>query len=198
MSEPVGAAEAVTYRTIVADPPWDLKFGSARTPPTSGGWAAEKWKRAPVRELVYPAMSVGEIAALPVATMAEPEAHLYIWTVNRYVRDTYVIAEAWGFRPAQLLTWCKAPMGEGLGGAFTPTTEHVLFCRRGVLPAMARMDSTWWHWKRGAHSVKPDAFQDIVEQVSPGPYLEMFARRQRLGWDTWGNEALNHVDLTAA
>jgi N6-adenosine-specific RNA methylase IME4 len=45
------------------------------------------------------------------------------------------------------------------------------------------------------HSAKPEAFYDLVESVSPGPYLELFARRQRLGWDTWGNEALEHVDL---
>ena len=46
-------------------------------------------------------------------------------------------------------------------------------------------------------SAKPEAFIDLVEQVSPGPYLELFARRQRLGWDTWGNEALEHVELSA-
>lgn len=61
--------------------------------------------------------------------------------------------------------------------------------------APARIHSRWFDWSRSAHSAKPEAFLDLVEQVSPGPYLELFARRQRLGWDTWGNEALNHVDL---
>jgi N6-adenosine-specific RNA methylase IME4 len=56
----------------------------------------------------------------------------------------------------------------------------------------------WWEWSRsGGHSAKPEAFIDLVEQVSPGPYLEMFARRNRLGWDTWGNEALGHVEVSA-
>ncbi len=55
--------------------------------------------------------------------------------------------------------------------------------------------SRWFTWNRGAHSAKPDAFLDLVETVSPGPYLELFARRQRLGWDTWGNEALEHVRI---
>lgn len=186
------------YRTIVADPPWALKFGARRTPSQRGGWAAPKWDRAEVRELPYPTMTVPEITALPVAELAAEQAHLYVWTVNRYVRDTYAIVEAWGFRPAQLLTWCKAPMGEGLGGAFTPTTEHVLFARRGVLPALARVDSTWWQWKRGEHSAKPEAFLDMVERVSPAPRLEMFSRRARLGWDTWGNESLQHVEIGAA
>lgn len=56
----------------------------------------------------------------------------------------------------------------------------------------------WFEWPRGEHSAKPEAFLDLVEQVSPGPYLEMFARRQRLGWDTWGDEALQHVNLEAS
>jgi N6-adenosine-specific RNA methylase IME4 len=60
-----------------------------------------------------------------------------------------------------------------------------------------KCDTRWWSWPRGKHSAKPEAFLDLVEQMSPGPYLEMFARRNRLGWDTWGNEALQHVDLEA-
>ena len=58
-----------------------------------------------------------------------------------------------------------------------------------------RVATRWFEWPRGSHSQKPDAFLDLVEQVSPGPYLELFARRQRLGWDTWGDEALQHVTL---
>jgi N6-adenosine-specific RNA methylase IME4 len=49
----------------------------------------------------------------------------------------------------------------------------------------------------GQHSKKPEVFMDLIERVSPQPRLELFARRQRLGWDTWGNESLNHVELTA-
>ncbi len=188
------------YRTIVADPPWHLEFGSTRT--MNGAVKRGKWNdpvqdNRQMRPLPYPPMSVEAIAALPVSDLAASEAHLYVWTVNRYVRDTYAIVEAWGFRPAQLLTWCKAPMGKGLGGAFTPTTEYVLFARRGVLAPLARVDSTWWQWKRGPHSAKPEAFLDLVESVSPAPRLEMFARRNRLGWDTWGNEALEHVEVAS-
>jgi len=51
---------------------------------------------------------------------------------------------------------------------------------------LAREDSTWWQWSRGPHSVKPAAFMDMVERVSPGPYVELFARSPRLGWDSWG------------
>ena len=143
-------------------------------------------------------MTVDEIAALDVRALAERDCHLYIWTINAYLRDTYSIAEAWGFKPSTLLTWCKRPNGIGLGGAYSTTTEHVLFCRRGTLAAKTRVDSTWYAWPRGPHSAKPEAFLDLVEQVSPGPYLELFARRNRLGWDTWGNECLEHVQVQAA
>jgi N6-adenosine-specific RNA methylase IME4 len=48
-----------------------------------------------------------------------------------------------------------------------------------------------------AHSQKPEAFLDLIERVSPGPYLELFARRNRLGWDTWGDQALQHVEVAS-
>ena len=177
------------YRTIVADPPWDisrLESPGAKAFGTNG---------ASLRSvaLPYSTMSVWEIAALPVRPLAESGAHLYLWTINRYVEQSYLIARAWGFTPSTLLTWAKKPMGLGPGGAFSITTEHVLFARCGVCRTGERVDSTWWQWARGAHSTKPEAFIDMVERVSPAPRLELFARRNRLGWDTWGNEALNHI-----
>ena len=169
------------YRTIVADPPWHTTAG----PPWTSGAASQP--------LVYPTMSKTEIASLPVRELAEPDAHLYLWTINAYVETAYEVARAWGFRPVTLLVWCKAPNGIGLGGAFSNTTEYALFARRGTLPAKERRDTTWWNWKRGQHSAKPEAFLDMVESVSPGPYLELFARRQRLLWDTWGNECFDSL-----
>lgn len=171
------------FKTIVADPPWEVGRGPE--------WSSNGNSR----PLTYPTMSLEEISALPVEELADDGAHLYLWTINKYIEQTYGIARAWGFAPSTLLTWCKPRHGIGLGGAYTLTTEHCLFSRRGVCAAERRMDSTWWEWKRGKHSAKPEAFIDMVESVSPGPYLELFARRNRLGWSTWGNEALNHVTI---
>lgn len=140
-------------------------------------------------------MTINEIAALPVMELAEDGAHLYLWTINKYIEQTYGIARGWGFEPSTLLTWCKPRHGIGLGGTYALTTEHCLFARRGSCKASRRIDSTWFEWKRGRHSEKPEAFIDMVESVSPGPYMELFARRNRLGWATFGNEALCHVDL---
>jgi N6-adenosine-specific RNA methylase IME4 len=149
-------------------------------------------------------MTIEAISNLPVSDLAARDSHLYLWAVNAYLTDAYTVAREWGFTPSTLLTWCKPPMGLGLGGTFVNTTEFVVFARRGSLPAKVRQPSTWMQWSRpyiGAggptHSAKPEAFLDLVEATSPGPYLEMFARRQRLGWDTWGNEALEHVSLAA-
>ena len=177
---------SLRYRTIVADPPWDVKAG-----PRSLHDPGER-----SRPLAYPTMTVEEIAALrpPVAA----GAHLYLWTINAYVDKAYDVAHAWGFLPSTLLVWCKRPKGRGLGGTFSIATEYVLFARRGSLPTTGRVERNWFEWTRGEHSAKPEAFLDLVEQVSPGPYLELFARRQRLGWDTWGNEALEHVSLDSA
>jgi N6-adenosine-specific RNA methylase IME4 len=191
------------YRTIVADPPWVTSAGpkhfQARKPTQANASAHDPRYTANTRQLEYPQMSVEEIAFIPVSDWVERDAHLYIWTINAYLEQTYSIARSWGFKPSTLLTWCKEPRGIGLGGTYALSNEHVLFCRRGSLKASTRVDRNWWLWKRQArHSQKPDAFLDVVESVSPGPYLEMFARRNRLGWDTWGNESLKHVDLEEA
>lgn len=184
------------YRTIVVDPPWQMPSGGPR-----GGPNAHRWDSAKARPsaLPYETMALETIAALPVGDLAEREAHLYLWVPNAYLEHAHALCRGWGFRPSQILVWCKTPRGIGLGGAFTNTAEFVLFSRRGTLPALSRIASSWFQWTRphNNHSAKPEAFLDLVETVSPGPYLEMFARRQRLGWDTYGNEALNHVEIAS-
>lgn len=177
------------YRTIVADPPWEMPSGGMYR-------GSARWRSNPRRpsDLPYPTLSLDAILELPVGELAEPDAHLYLWVPNAHLRSVHEIVETWGFRSSQMLVWCKTPRGLGLGGAFTNTTEFVLFARRGVLAAQKRMDSTWFHWTRphNNHSAKPEAFLDLVETVSPGPYLELFARRNRFGWDTWGDESLEN------
>lgn len=171
------------YRTIVADPPWHVGRGPE--------WASNGASR----QLTYDTMTLDDIASMPVADLAERGgAHLYIWTINTYVEQTYEIARAWGFKPSTLLTWCKPPNGIGLGGAYSLTSEHVLFARRGTCKARERIDTTWFQWPRRHHSAKPEAFLDMVERVSPGPYAELFARRARFGWDyPIGDQALGGV-----
>lgn len=173
------------YATIVADPPWD--YGSTFTPKNPG----EEWQKG--AECPYSCMSTEEIEALPVRSLVAKDAHLYLWVTNRFMEDGHRIARAWGFKPTTILTWAKVKDdGEPsmkVGHWFRSATEHVIFGTRGTVPrkdTIAR--STLLMLPRiKAHSAKPDAFGDLVEQVSPGPYVELFCRRPRLGWDSWGN-----------
>jgi N6-adenosine-specific RNA methylase IME4 len=89
-------------------------------------------------------------------------------------------------------------MGTGQGGLFTPTNEFIVHGRKGRMPKKQRIDTTWWKVKRtNVHSRKPEFFQDVIERVSDEPRLEMFARRQRLGWDVFGNEVENSIDISS-
>lgn len=192
------------YRTIVADPPWPYPDGWGRLPGGQGVHSAvRRGERPQMKErkpLPYPSMALSDIAALPLRELAHPDGcHVYMWTTNRYLPDAFPIFKAWGARFGQLLVWAKTPMGLGPGGTFAQSSEYVLFGRIGTLRHLRRVDSTWFNWPRmdRAHSRKPEAFLDMVEQISPGPRLEMFARRNRLGWDTWGNQSLEHVELSA-
>lgn len=169
------------YGTIVADPPWH--YDGAPTSTLGKGGAGQPTRRNP---MPYSTMSVEEVNALDVASLAADRCHLYLWTTNRYLRDAFDVVEAWGFTPCHTLVWAKPPKGLTGGGSFTITTEFVVFGRKGTHVPAARTDTTWWSWPRTAHSVKPPAFFDVVEEISPGPYVELFARQPRLGWDSWG------------
>jgi len=178
------------YRTIVVDPPWDVKAGPGVMPYTVDGSGRQVWDRVsrPARDLAFPSMSVGEWAGR--------DCHLYLWTINRYVEEAFGVSRAWGFDYSTLLVWAKNPMGGGLGGAYGISTEFVLFCRKGKLAATSRMGTTWFNWKRAYdergkpwHSRKPPAFFEMVERMSPAPRLEVFARGARPGWVVWGDEA---------
>ncbi len=143
-------------------------------------------------------MSVADICDLEPP--AEDDAHLYLWTTNAFMDEAHDVAWMWGFDTKTILTYGKVqPDGRPsmkTGYYFRGATEHVLFAVRGSLPLQtSEALPTLWLWPRLPHSVKPDAFYDLVEKASPGPYLELFARSQRLGWDTWGNEALNHIEI---
>jgi N6-adenosine-specific RNA methylase IME4 len=169
------------FRCIVADPPWKMDTG----PDVIGG-TVESGHDA----LAYDQMTVEDIKGLDVEGRAADDAHLYLWTTNRYVEAAYDVARAWGFKPSVLLVWAKKPQGVGLGDTYRLTTEFVLFARRGNLEHRQIIPRSWFDWPRGKHSVKPAGFFEMVESVTPGPErLEMFARAKREGWTVWGAEA---------
>lgn len=171
------------YRTIVADPPWALEWNANIGVGRSGR-----------KGLPYPTMTVEDISALQIAEIAEPSAHLWLWTTAGFLWDAPRVALSWGFRPTYTLIWAKP--GLGVGGRFRHTVEYLLFCERGAqLPITRRDLPTHFVWPKGEHSAKPDAFYDLVESVSPRPYIEMFARRARFGWDYAGDGSLGTVEI---
>lgn len=176
------------YATIVADPPWPYVGRMRGT--LYGDARPSVMTSAP---LPYSVMPVGDIKKLPVSQWADANAHVYLWATQRYLRDAFDVLRAWGFDLGAVLVWSKPP--KGVVGTYVCSSEFVLFGRRGSLPHKKRHIGTVFEWSRGKHSEKPEAFLDLVESVSPGPYLELFARRARFGWDYWGNESLETVEL---
>lgn len=166
------------FRCIVADPPW-----CPRLHRNTVGRREGPYRAGPQR--YYQVMEVDQIAALHPPSA--DRSHLWLWVLNQHLDWGYQVARTWGFEPQQTLTWCKPGFGTG---QFQCNTEQVLLCRKGGPNgnAFGKTGGTWFEWPRGRHSEKPGAFFDLVERVSPGPYLEMFSRTPRLGWTAWGNE----------
>ncbi len=180
------------YRTIVADPPWSYPEGFPQ-----GQDASVNRKTVP---LPYGAMDVDAIAALPVRALADRDAWLFLWTTNKYLPAAFGIIEEWGFTYTQALTWRKTGDPSPFVTSVAPQhSEHLLAARRGDPRRCGAFPSSVVDAPAQArHSRKPDSFMDWIEQVGEGPRLEMFSRRARFSWDTWGDQALNHVDLNTA
>lgn len=159
-----------TFRCICADPPWAFEND------WGDGVAADH----------YAPMTTEAIAALPVAELAAPDSHLYLWVPGSLLPEALRVCEEWGFSYKALLTWVKP--GLGLGNYWRVATEHICFATRGTLPTQARDLRNWFEARRTRHSEKPAEFYRLVERASPGPYLELFARQARTDWTTWGNE----------
>lgn len=183
MSHPDPFAElSPPYSTIVADPPWHYDKVNPDNPQLNRGPRTRGLVQYGGAPLPYSGMSLDEIKALPVGDLGT-DCRLYLWVTNRYLRHAWEIAECWGFEPMdRTLVWCKVPRGT------TPiTTEYVLIAKKGKPDRLPWSGTTWFQWPhQSAHSAKPAAFGDLVESWSPGPYVELFARAPRLGWDSWG------------
>ena len=172
------------YNIIYADPPWDLPAGC-----TFFKEKEYKYKENRKRQkLSYPTMDLECIKNLPVQDISNKDSKLFIWTVNAYLPQTFEVINSWGFKFSTCLVWCKKPMGLGLGGTFSTTTEFLVFAHKGKVNAKKRIDTTWFLEKRGVHSKKPDRFRNVIDELFEGEKIELFARQRFEGWDCWGNE----------
>lgn len=161
-----------TYPTITVDPPW--RYDNA-------------WKGLPP----YPTLSLGEIREIPIPIWSAQNSHLYLWATSAMLREALSLVECWGFVYKTTLTWIKLTRSSGvlqtgLGKYFRNAHELCLFAVKGSLPLKRSDLPTVIIGRNLGHSRKPDEFYDLVESASPGPYLELFARREREGWTTLG------------
>jgi len=193
MFSPAAQQPTKRYRTIVADPPWQFdqtwKRGKWLVYQGSNEGADGAYRKGRGAEANYSTMSMDQLRNLPIGLWAMDDAHLYVWTTNQFMVQAHDLVKAWGFKVKTILTWVKPRIG--MGTYYRNNTEHVIFGVRGSLRVLRHNVQTAFTGKQGAHSEKPDVFYDIVQSMSLGPYLDVFARKQRFGWDTWGDEAFN-------
>jgi len=166
------------FSTVVLDPPW-VERGGGRI------------KRGADKH--YPLVKTADMPAIitgcPHWSAVAADAHVYLWVTNNFLPDGLWLMDRLGFAYKTNIVWVKQRIG--LGQYFRGQHELCLFGVRGDAYAVRTDDKTIASVitaDRGQHSKKPDAFMDMVEKRSKGPYLEIFARRERENWTAWGNE----------
>ncbi len=161
------------YKTLLADPPWQGQSGEPHY-------------------MTLPGERIKQMG-IALDRVLDEDAFCWLWVTNATVPLGLEVLKAWGFEYRSLLSWIKPRLG--LGRPLRNMTEHVMLGVRGKPVAQFRRQGTWLFAPIQDHSHKPEEVHDIIERVSPGPYLELFARRPRSGWDVWGNEVPSDVDL---
>jgi N6-adenosine-specific RNA methylase IME4 len=171
------------FRVVVADPPW--RFGD-KLPGKKRGASKH-----------YACLTEQEIARFPLPPIAD-DALLFLWRVASMQEEALRVMRVWGFTPKSEIVWVKTTSGArdarptlamGMGRYVRNAHEVCLIGRRGRASVVDKSVKSVFFAPRTLHSEKPGAFFDIVERLSKGPYVELFARQQRLGWTCFGNEA---------
>lgn len=187
------------YRVVAADPPWAFKSNSAAKP-----------GRNAMRH--YDCMPLEDINALPVSSIVADNAILFLWITGPFmaIGAHLPLMKSWGFKPSGMgFVWIKLnPRAASLfflkddlamGGGFT-TRKNAEFCLIGKRGRSVRQNAGIHEViidPRRQHSRKPDEFFSRVQEYSEGPYLEMFARQRRPGWDVFGNETTKFEESAA-
>lgn len=187
-----------TYKCILADPPWHFK---ART-----ALQTRNWTSARDAEKHYPVLGLDDIKALPVRFLAADDCHLFLWTTGPCLQMAFEVITAWGFRYSAIaFTWVKlrkrfnpdqlrfvptadSDLHVGLGLTTRKNAEFCLLGRRGNARRNARDVREIILSPVREHSRKPEETYNRIERYCDGPYVELFARSQRWGWDSWGDE----------
>ena len=161
------------YGMIYADPPWPY-----------GNQATRSATKRHYKE--HNELSVEDICALPVPQLTADAAHCHLWTTNGFIREAFNVMDAWGFSYRSCFVWVKPDFG--IGNYWRVGHEFMLFGIKGKAPFRDNSQQSWLYEPAGEHSAKPAKVRRIIEQTSPGPYLELFGRREVDNWTVWGNE----------
>ncbi len=186
--------EGRRFGAILADPPWQFQNSTGKVAP-----GHRRLNR-------YSTYTLDVIKALPVAEAAAATSHLYLWVPNALLPDGLAVMEAWGFSYKSNLVWHKirkdgGPDGSGVGFYFRNVTEILLFGVRGKNArtlAPGRRQVNYLATRKREHSRKPDEQYGLIEACSAGPFLELFARGIRTGWECWGAQANGDYEPTWA
>lgn len=168
---------SVRFGAILIDPPWAFRTYSRKDVVPARGAQP------------YPTMTLDEIAALPVGDLAARDCALFLWKSDSLPLAPAALASAWGFRIVtdNVFVWVKPSIG--LGYWSRKRSESAALLVRGKPKRLSGGVDQVIETPRREHSRKPDCVHDRIESLVAGPYLEMFARKSRRGWYTWGNEA---------
>lgn len=187
-AEELRRVEGGPFSTVLADPPWRFMNRTGKVAPEH-----QRLSR-------YDTMTTAEIRALPISEVVTDNAHLYLWVPNALISDGLQVLESWGFTYKSNIVWAKrrkdgGPDGRGVGFYFRNVTELILFGVRGSMRTLppGRRQVNMIETRKREHSRKPDEQYDVIEDCSPGPYLELFARYSRPDWVSWGLEADEEV-----
>lgn len=192
-------------RVLVADPPW--QFGDAL--PGNGRGAVKHYECMSLIDLMFfnlppiaddALLFLWRVAAIPEEPLRiarawgfEPKAELvWVKTPNEETIDRG-LKRATRSEEGEATAFTHGfDMGRrvriGMGHYVRNAHETCIIARRGKANVADRSVPSVFFAPRGEHSAKPDAFYEIVEALSPGPYAELFARRRRPGWRCFGNE----------
>lgn len=178
------SCQGLTCQTILADPPWQFTNRTGKMAPEH-----RRLNR-------YQTLSLQDIKEIPVSISASDNCHLYLWVPNALLPEGLDVMKEWGFKYKTHIIWHKirkdgGPDGRGVGFYFRNTTEVLLFGVRGSMRTLkpGRRQVNIIKSRKREHSRKPDEQYELIEECSPGPYLEMFARGRRHGWHVWGNQS---------
>lgn len=176
---------------LLVDPPWTF---TTRSPKGNG--------RGAVRH--YPTMTIDELQALAVGSLAADNAALFLWCCWPNIFQAPALLEAWGFTYRTLgFIWVKSnPSGAGfhtgLGYYTRANSEPCLLAVRGRMPVESHSIHQVIYSPVQRHSQKPAEAYERIERLYPGRrYVELFARDRRPGWSAWGNEIESDLTLEA-